>query len=373
MGCVFGDLFTVTVFGESHSAALGVVLGGLPAGIRLDMDGVSEAMRRRAPSRSVASTARSETDAFEILSGFIDNHTTGTPLAAVIRNKDTRSQDYLRTADLMRPGHADYTGFVKYHGFSDIRGGGHFSGRITAAIVFAGAVARQILQQQGMTIGAHAASIGGIEDRPFTSMDREELLLPETRAMPVLDEDAGQKMLSEVEKAKKQTDSVGGTIECIAAGVPAGLGEPFFDSVESVLSHLLFSIPAVKGVEFGDGFRMALMRGSEANDSPRIENGQVLFSSNHSGGINGGITNGMPVIFRVAVRPTASIALEQPTINVSTMQNDTLRLHGRHDACIVPRAVEVVKSAAAIVLLDLLLQEKARAGFSGPKKVPERV
>lgn len=359
MGCVFGRLFTVTIFGESHSAGLGAVLGGLPAGIALDLDAVRAAMQRRAPTTSAASTSRREADEFEILSGYWQGHTTGTPLAAIVRNTDTRSQDYLRTAQLLRPGHADYTGFVKYNGFGDIRGGGHFSGRITASLVFAGAIARQVLAAQGMVIGAHIKSVSDVPDAPFSEFTEDELLATETRTFPTLDRDAGRRMLAKIEEAKNQLDSLGGIIECAVAGVPAGLGEPFFDSAESVLAHLLFSIPAVKGVEFGDGFALAGMHGSEANDHPTMQDGKVVFDANHSGGINGGITNGMPLVFRVVIRPTSSIAQAQNTVNIAEMKDDVLNLHGRHDACIVPRAVEVVKSAAAIVLLDLLMQEKA--------------
>lgn len=359
MSCTFGTLFQVTVFGESHSAGIGAVITGLPAGTPLDISRIEAAMMRRAPGIGAASTSRKESDRFEILSGFVSGRTTGTPLAAVIRNTDTRSQDYLRTADLMRPGHADYTGHVKYRGMGDIRGGGHFSGRITAPLVFAGACARQVLEERGMTIGAHVLRVADIADTPFSLFDPSELLEPESNPMRVLNRAAGDAMVTRIEAAKKEMDSLGGEIECAVVGVPAGLGEPFFDSVESELAHMMFSVPGIKGISFGDGFGMARMRGSEANDSPKMDAGRVVFSSNHSGGVNGGITNGMPVVFRLAVRPTASIAKAQETINVRTMEDAVLELHGRHDACIAPRAVEVIKSGAAIVLLDLLMREKA--------------
>lgn len=359
MGCVFGTLYTVTIFGESHSAGIGAVIDGIPPGTVLDLDEISKSMARRAPSGAVSSTARGEKDEFEILSGFLNGHATGTPLAVLIRNRDTRSEDYLRTAHLVRPGHADYTGYIKYKGFGDIRGGGHFSGRLTAPIVFAGAVARQILSEQGITIGAHISRTMDVEDAPFELFTKEELLAPESHNTAVLDPDAGHLMMECIESAKKDLDSVGGMIECAVIGLPPGIGEPFFDSVESVMSHMLFSVPGIKGIEFGDGFQMTCRRGSEMNDSPHMECGAVVFGSNHSGGINGGITNGMPLVFRVAVRPTASIARPQQTVDIVHGKDDVLRLHGRHDACIVPRAVEVVKCAAAVVLLDLLMQERA--------------
>lgn len=360
MSCTFGKMLTVSIFGESHSAGIGAVIDGLPPGTPLDLEKIREAMRRRAPSTSVASTARREQDEPEILCGFLDGRTTGTPLAVIIRNKDTRSQDYERTASLMRPGHADYAGFVKYNGANDIRGGGHFSGRITAPLVFAGAVARQVLEAKGITVGAHIARIADIADQPFEAFTAEELRQPELASPPVLDPAAGERMLAAVDTAKRREDSLGGVIECAATGVPPGLGEPFFDSVESELAHMMFSIPAVKAIEFGTGFACALLTGSQMNDSPQIEDGEVRFATNHGGGVNGGISNGAPILFRVAIRPTASISQPQKTINVRTMDNETLRLKGRHDACIVPRAVEVVKSAAAIVLLDLYLREGAK-------------
>lgn len=359
MSCAFGKLFTISIFGESHSGGIGAVIDGLPAGTELDLGAIQQAMARRAPNASAASTTRRETDEAEILSGFVDGHTTGTPFAILIRNKDTRSQDYERTASLMRPGHADYTGFVKHAGANDIRGGGHFSGRLTAPLVFAGAAARQVLERKGIVIGAHISRIADVEDASFESFSREELLLAEGRSVPVLDEKAGSRMLERVNEAKRGLDSLGGAVQCAAIGVPAGLGEPFFDSVESEMAHMMFSIPAVKAIGFGEGFGCASLTGRQMNDSPRMEDGKVRFASNHSGGLNGGISNGMPIVFDVAIRPTASISRRQETIDVATMQNATLELKGRHDACIVPRAVEVVKSAAAIVLLDLYLREGA--------------
>lgn len=357
MSATWGTLLQVTIFGESHSAAIGCVVSGLPPAFPLKLDLVREAMARRAPNRSAASTKRMEKDQFEILCGFLNEKTTGTPLAAIIRNRDQRSEDYRELETLLRPGHADYTGRVKYRGAGDIRGGGHFSGRITAPLVFAGACARQILQEKGITVGAHVAEIAGVSDRCFETFSPEELLLAEGRDFPVLDASRGSEMLAQIEEARVALDSVGGQIEVAATGVPAGLGEPFFDSLESAISHMMFSVPAIKAIEFGDGWQMTRWRGSEANDSPVMaEDGSVKFSTNHSGGINGGISNGMPVVFRVAVRPTASISREQNTVDIRRHENATLRLRGRHDTCIVPRACEVVKSALCIVLLDMLMQ-----------------
>lgn len=356
MSATWGTLYQVTLFGESHSAAIGCVISGMPPGFPLDLGLVREAMARRAPNRSAASTKRQERDHFEILSGYLRGRATGTPLAALIRNRDQRPEDYRELETLVRPGHADYTGLIKYRGAGDIRGGGHFSGRITAPLVFAGAAARQVLEARGITVGAHASEIAGVQDRAFASFTPAELRSPEQADFPVLDAERGRRMMEKIEEARMALDSVGGFIEVAATGVPAGLGEPFFDSLESELAHMMFSVPAVKAVEFGDGLAMTRWRGSEANDSPRMEDGEVRFATNHSGGINGGISNGMPIVLRVAVRPTASISREQETVDVERRENAVLRLRGRHDACIVPRACEVVKNACAIVLLDMLMQ-----------------
>ena len=356
MSATWGTLFQVTVFGESHAAGLGCVISGMPPGFPLDLDLVREAMQRRAPNRTSASTKRQEKDHFEILCGYLHGRTTGTPLAAIIRNRDQHSGDYKELETLLRPGHADYTGLVKYRGAGDIRGGGHFSGRITAPLVFAGAAARQVLAARGITVGAHVQEIAGIQDAAFNTFSAAELLLPEQGEFPVLEAERGREMLEAVEEARLELDSVGGMVEVAAAGVPAGLGEPFFDSLESCFAHMMFSVPGVKAVSFGDGLEMIRWRGSEANDSPRLEDGRIVFASNHSGGMNGGISNGMPIIFHVAFRPTASIARPQDTVDYVSGKEAVLRLRGRHDACIVPRACEVVKNAAAVVLLDLLMQ-----------------
>jgi chorismate synthase len=359
MSSVWGKNIRISVFGESHSNAIGVVLDGLPAGIRIDLDKVAASMKRRMPVSEAYSTARKEADAVEILSGFFDGHTTGTPLAGVIRNKDAHSYDYDELKTKPRPSHADHTGFVKYGGFGDYRGGGHFSGRLTAPIVFAGSIAEQWVADAGIRIGAHIASIGDVRDASFTddtTKDVIDFLLDKDLA--VLNDAAGKKMMEAVLNAKSKDDSLGGVIECIAIGIPAGLGDPLFGSVESVLSGIMFSIPAVKGIEFGDGFLIATMKGSAANDAPVFSDGRIAYKTNHNGGVLGGITNGMPLIFRTAIKPTASIAAEQDTVDLLTKENTTIKIKGRHDACIVPRAVEVVRCAAALCLADLLLEEK---------------
>ncbi|WP_066647873.1 chorismate synthase [Christensenella timonensis] len=354
MSATFGKILKTTVFGESHSAAIGVVIDGLPAGMEIDEALVREGMRRRAPNKSDASTKRSEPDLYEIVSGFFKGKATGTPLCAIIRNKDTRSQDYEKTAALLRPGHADYTGIVKYNGANDYRGGGHFSGRLTAPLVFAGSIARQFLDQKGIKVGVRIRSIADVADQKEFAPGLFEQV--EKKDFPVVDDTAGERMREVIAQTRLEGDSVGGVLECVIGGVPAGLGEPFFDSMESRMAHMMFSIPAIKGIEFGDGFAITVMRGSKANDVPAMEDEKVTFQSNHNGGINGGISNGMPIVFRVAVKPTASIFKPQETLNIKTMKNETLQIHGRHDTCIALRAVEAVKCAAALVAADLFLE-----------------
>ncbi|MEG0381736.1 MAG: chorismate synthase [Christensenella sp.] len=351
MSATFGRKLQVTIFGESHSAAVGVVIDGLPAGMKIDEEKIAQAMSRRAPNASVASTQRKEADKAEILSGYFNGKATGTPLSAVIRNNDVRSSDYDKTAELLRPGHADFTGRVKYNGANDFRGGGHFSGRLTAPIVFAGSIARQLLSENGVTVGARIKSIAdAADDTPCTM---EALAQAEGHPFAALAKKNAEEI---IRAAHNDGDSVGGVIECMICGVKAGIGEPFFDSVESRMAHMMFSIPAVKGIEFGAGFAITAMRGSEANDAPIIRDGKICFATNNNGGIVGGITTGMPIVFRVAIKPTPSIAKEQRTVNIKTMQEEALSICGRHDACIVPRALEVVKSAAALVVADLWLE-----------------
>lgn len=358
----FGNLLKVTIFGESHGEGIGVVLDGLPAGVKLDMQYISREMKRRAPGTNALSTPRKEADEPLIQSGIFEGRTTGAPLCAIIRNTNTRSSDY--DGDILRPSHADYTGKIRYHGFNDYRGGGHFSGRITAPLVFAGAVCRYILEQQGVHLGAHILHMLDVDDAPFDPCAPGSAAMDalRTKPFPTLDDAAGTAMQQRILDAKTQGDSVGGVLECAVTGLPAGLGSPFFDSVESRLSAMLFSIPAVKGVQFGSGFAFADMYGSEANDAFYMDGSAIRTRTNHNAGINGGITNGMPVVFTVAVKPTPSIAKEQETVNYAQRSDTVMRVHGRHDPCIAHRAVCVIENAAAIVLLDLMLEAKTYAG-----------
>lgn len=320
-----------TIFGESHGPAIGVVLEGVPAGLELDMGQISAELARRAPGKTAVATARSEADQPEILSGVFQGRTTGAPLCAVIHNTDTRSSDYEELRYKPRPSHADYAASVKYRGNADWRGGGHFSGRLTAPLVFAGAVAKQILAAEGVTVSAVISELGGVKDP--TGEEAEKIILA----------------------AKADLDSVGGAVRCTITGVPAGCGGPDFgENIEGELARAVFAIPAVKGVEFGAGFGFASMRGSLANDPFRVENGRVVTSTNNSGGVNGGIANGMPIVFTAALRPTPSIGREQDTVDLRTMENTTLTVKGRHDPCIVPRALPVIEAAAALTMVDII-------------------
>lgn len=357
MSNTFGQKLKVTIFGESHGTAIGCIIDGLPAGISIDWDAVRRDMARRAPGSSALATPRREKDAFEILSGYFNDRTTGTPLAMEIRNGDQHSKDYGILKDCMRPGHADYTGHVKYGGYNDYRGGGHFSGRITAPLTFAGSIARQVLSAKGIHIGAHVTRIAGIEDRRFDPLGESEATFASLReeTLPVLTKDIGEKMEAAILAAKAEGDSVGGIVECMVTGLPVGLGDPFFDSLESQLSHMMFSIPAVKGIEFGDGFALAAMKGSAANDGMHWAEGKVETKTNHNGGILGGISGGSPVIFRLAIKPTASIGKPQLTVNLTERKDTLLTIGGRHDPCIIPRAIPVIETAAALVILDEIL------------------
>lgn len=347
----FGTSVTVTLFGESHGAEIGAVLDGLAAGIVVDEGYIAERLRLRRPSGSI-STARREDDPFRIVSGVFRGKTTGTPLTILIPNADTRSGDY--TPGPARPGHADYTGHIRYGGFEDYRGGGHFSGRITAALTAAGAVAQHALERKGIAIGTHIARLAGIADRPFSEDPAADIARLNAAEFAVLDREKAEEMRRAAETAAAEGDSVGGVLETLVTGLPAGVGEPWFDTVEGELAHALLSIPAVKGVEFGDGFAMADMKGSEANDAFVLRNGRTETVTNHNGGVNGGITNGMPVRFRCAVKPTPSIRKEQRTVNLLTGQEETISTGGRHDPAIVHRARAVADSVTAIVLADLL-------------------
>ena len=313
-------------------------------------------MIRRAPGKSPLSTARSEDDIPEILSGYFNGKTTGTPLCAIIRNTNTRSKDYSLLKDVMRPGHADYSGNIRYNGFNDYRGGGHFSGRITAPLVFAGAVCKQILKEKGIIVAAHVKSIKNIKDKSFidSTLDLNYLNSLKGFELPLIDKSIEENMRKEILEAKEDMDSVGGTVDCGVFGISAGVGNPFFDSVESTLAHLLFSVPAVKGVEFGRGFELTSMRGSEANDEIYYEGGVVKTKTNNNGGILGGITNGMPIIFTTAIKPTSSIGKKQNTINIGSKENTILKVEGRHDPCIVQRAIPVIEAVTAIAICELL-------------------
>ncbi|MBE7031136.1 MAG: chorismate synthase [Ruminococcaceae bacterium] len=355
MGAVWGNNIQFTIFGESHGTAIGGVLSNLPAGFDIDFAKVDYELSRR-NHRAFYSTSRAEPDKYEILSGVMDGRVTGAPLAFEIRNCDTRSGDYARLDVIPRPGHSDYPASVRYGGANDYRGGGHFSGRITAPLVFAGAIARQYLATRGINLCAHIASIGNVQGKRFDEMgpDRETTERLHGMMFPVLDESYVDAMRGEIEACRAEGDSVGGVIECAITGLDAGIGEPFFGSVESELARMLFSIPAVKGVEFGAGFDIAHMKGSQANDPYRMENGKVTAVTNRNGGILGGITNGAAVIFRMAVKPTPSIFKAQQTVDLHKKENAVLELKGRHDACIVPRAVPVAEAAAALVLFDMM-------------------
>lgn len=357
MSGIWGNKLKVSIFGESHGAGIGITIDGLPSGIEIDMEEVLKEMARRAPGKSRLSTARKEGDQPEILSGFFEGKTTGTPLCAVIRNSDQHSKDYGKLKDLMRPGHADYPGFIRYNGFNDYRGGGHFSGRITAPLVFAGAVCKQILNIKGINVGAHVKSIGTIYDKSFDEVELTKELLDNLKIneLPLLCSEKEEMMRNAILEARSDCDSVGGTIECTVIGIDAGVGNPFFDSVESTLAHLMFSVPAVKGIEFGKGFEMSELRGSQCNDEYYYDRDKVKTYTNNNGGITGGITNGMPILFKVGIKPTPSIAKKQRTIDIAENKESELIIEGRHDPCIVQRAVPVIEAVTAIGILDLVL------------------
>jgi len=353
---MYGNKIKLTVFGESHGNGIGAVIDGVEAGHKIDMDKVLVQMARRAPGKDKTATPRVEKDFPNIKSGMLNNTTTGAPICCVIENTNTKSGDYSNLLNAPRPGHSDYTAFVKYGGNNDIRGGGHFSGRLTAPIVFAGSVLRQILEEKGIKISAHINSIYNVQDKAFDPVKADETLMDRlsTSAFPLIDLSVEEKMREEVEKARMSLDSVGGTIECMVTGLPAGLGGPLFEGIEGEISKAMFGIPAVKGIEFGCGFACAEMYGSQNNDPFAYEDGKVVTTTNNCGGILGGISNGMPLIFRVAIKPTPSIAQKQNTVNLQTGEDDTLEIHGRHDPCIVPRAVSVVEAMIAVVIANLL-------------------
>lgn len=345
-----GRSIALTLYGESHGSSIGAVLDGLAPGLRVEEDFIRHQLSLRRPSGTI-STARVEQDPFVIESGVFNGFTTGTPICIRIPNGDTRSADY--SPRIARPGHADFAAHCKYHGFEDYRGGGHFSGRITAAIVAAGAIVLSALEQKGITITTHIAEIAGIKDGAFVDYETDAKTLKD-KSFPVLDEQKGEQMRAAISKAKAQGDSVGGILESVILGLPSGVGEPAFDSLESVISHALFSIPAVKGVEFGAGFSLAQMKGSTANDEMVVKDGRIELTSNNMGGIFGGITVGAPVTVRTAIKPTPTIAKEQQSVTLPTLEGTTLVAKGRHDPCIVHRAAVVANSMLALALADML-------------------
>ncbi len=365
MSSIWGEQLKISIFGESHGPAVGVVLDGLPAGEKIDFQDITAFMARRAPGRQPWSTARREDDQVQILSGIYQGHTCGTPLCALIQNHDMRPQDYPEHMQIPRPGHGDYTGWRRYRGYNDPRGGGHFSGRLTAALCFAGAVAKQILGRRGILIAARIREIGAIADKPVDAATVDEQILRPLAAkeFPVLDTEQGGKMVKSIAAAQKDRDSLGGIIECFALNLPPGLGDPIFGAMESRLASIIYSIPAVRGISFGAGFSACSMRGSEHNDAFYLdEQGQIKTVTNRAGGINGGITNGMPVVLNVGIKPTSSIGRPQASVDLGTGERQTLTGRGRHDPCIVPRAVPAVEAAVAVAFLDALLVAYGRQG-----------
>lgn len=348
----FGNSVAVTLFGESHGEYIGAVIDGLAPGIVIDRDYIAHLLTLRRPAGKI-STPRCEKDEFRIVSGVVGDTTTGAPITILIPNENVKSGDYSLMTTLARPSHADYTAECKYHGYQDTRGGGHFSGRITAALVAAGAICKSALEKKGIYIGTHVKRCAGVADREFNDIAADINVLNE-KTFAVLDESAGEKMKEAILSAAAEGDSVGGVLETAVVGMPAGVGEPWFDSLESMLSHIMFSIPAVKGIEFGAGFAISDMRGSEANDPMRMKEGKVAFETNNNGGINGGISNGMPIIFRTAVKPTSTIFKAQNTIDFKAMTDAVIEPKGRHDPAIVHRARVVQDAVSAIVLCDAL-------------------
>ena len=359
MSSTYGDSLKLSIFGQSHGPAIGMTLDGIPAGLPVNEERLQKFLNRRAPGQDDFSSPRKEADKVEFLSGILNGYTTGAPIAAIIRNTNTRSGDYSNLKDCPRPGHADYTAQVKYGGYQDAAGGGHFSGRLTAPLCIAGGLCKQWLEQMGIQIAGHIVAIGGIADEPGVYLDWANpdfsLIQPD---FPVLNPDAGQKMREAIAIAKADGDSVGGLIECIATGLPVGLGEPMFGGMESKIAQIVYGIPAVKGLQFGTGFAGAYMRGSENNDQYLAKDGKIITARNYAGGILGGITNGMPLVFEVAVKPTPSIAKPQKSVSLTSMEEKELVVKGRHDPCIVPRAVPVVEAAAALAIYDAVLMNK---------------
>ena len=353
MSSTFGNVLHLSIFGQSHSPAIGCSLDGIPAGIAVDQ----EKLQAFLAGRDETATKRREADAAHIIAGVVDGHTTGAPIAAIIENTNTRSNDYSELRRKPRPGHADFPARVKYHNMHDVAGGGHFSGRLTAPLCIAGGIALQALEARGIQVMAHVAQILPMDDMVYREADRKAIL---TNDLPCIDATAAGRMREEILAARDELDSIGGIVECGIYGLPAGIGDPMFDGIENRIAQIAFGIPAVKGVEFGMGFALAEMRGSEANDPIRLQNGRITMASNNAGGILGGISTGAPVMWRMAVKPTPSIGREQQTVDMDAMENAELSIHGRHDPCIVPRAVPVAEAAAALAIWDALLEDAAQ-------------
>ena len=349
MSSSYGENLRLTIFGQSHSPAIGMTLEGIPAGNPIDQDELGKFLKRRAPGGASWSTPRKEADEPEFLSGIVDGHTCGVPITAIIRNTNTRSSDYDNLRRIPRPGHADLTAQIKYGGFQDVSGGGHFSGRLTAPMCIAGGICRQLLAKEGICVFARVLSVGDIRDEG-------ELTGPlDDKLFPVVDDERGDKMKELIDLVRSEGDSIGGVIECVVTGLPAGIGDPMFDGMENRIAQIVFGIPAVKGLEFGAGFEVSKKRGSENNDPYRIADGRIVTETNNAGGILGGITNGAPLVFRAAFKPTPSIAREQKSVDMLDLKNEDLEIKGRHDPCIVVRAVPVVEAAASIACYDAFL------------------
>ena len=358
MSSTYGENLKLSIFGQSHGAAIGMTLDGIPAGLPVDYTALNQFLARRAPGQGAYTTSRKEVDAPEFLSGLVNDRTCGAPIAAIIRNENTRSGDYENLKDCPRPGHADYTAQIKYGGYQDVAGGGHFSGRLTAPLCIAGGLCKQWLEAIGIYVQAHISVLAGIADDPLFQDWTSDKLLPLCDDFPVLNQDAGLRMKQAIADAKAEGDSVGGIIECVVTGLPAGLGDPMFGGMESRIASIIYGIPAVKGIDFGSGFSGSYMRGSENNDAFTIRDGKIVTETNNAGGILGGITNGMPLVFTAAIKPTPSIAKAQHSVSLTQMTEKSLQIHGRHDPCIVPRAVAVIEAAAAIAIYDAYLSSR---------------
>ncbi len=357
MSSTYGEQLKLSIFGQSHGPAIGMTLDGIPAGFSVDLGKLQTFLDRRAPGGCYYSTSRKEADRPEFLSGIVDGHTCGAPIAAVIPNTNVNSADYCDFKDCPRPGHADYTAQMKYHGYQDTAGGGHFSGRLTAPLCIAGGLCKQWLETIGVRIGAHISVIAGVADDPlyvdWVSPDLDAI----STVFPVINLESGKKMLAEIEKAKKDGDSVGGIVECVVVGLPAGLGAPMFGGIESRIAQIIYGIPGVKGLDFGSGFSGSYLRGSQNNDPYTVKDGKIMPLTNQAGGILGGITTGMPIVFQTAIKPTPTIVKEQQTVSFASLKTTLLSGKGRHDPCIVPRAVPVIEAATAIAVFDICLTE----------------